>query len=204
MEEPTFVNRLDRETSGLVVVALNPDAAKRCRRQFANRRVEKRYVAIVEGRFPEALEADGLLVEDAAFGRHKRRLFKPRVACTEGEAGEPAVTRFTLRRQVGPVSEIEAIPETGRLHQIRATLAWFGFPVVGDKLYGVDPAMFIRFCTDALTDLDRKRLRLGRQALHAAGLSFRHPRYQRPLAFDLPLPADMADLLARLAAPSGE
>jgi 23S rRNA pseudouridine955/2504/2580 synthase/23S rRNA pseudouridine1911/1915/1917 synthase len=197
--EPTFVNRLDRETSGLVVVALHAEAAKKCRRQFAGRRVAKRYLAIVEGCFPENIEADGLLVEDAEFGRHKRRLFKPRAGCTEGDVGEQAVTRFRLLRQVGPVSEIEAIPETGRLHQIRATLVWLGFPVVGDKLYGVDPTIFVRFCTDAMTDFDRKRLRLDRQALHAAGLSFRHPRHGRRMTFDLPLPRDLSSLLDRMA-----
>jgi RluA family pseudouridine synthase len=198
VEDPAFVNRLDRETSGLVVVACNDKAAAKCRRQFADRRVEKRYLVLVEGRFPEECEADGLLVEDTAFGRHKRRLFKPRGACAAGEVGDPALTRFRRVKTAGLVSEIEALPATGRLHQIRATLCWMGYPVVGDKLYGLDPSIFVRFCTDAMTAEDRLRLRMNRQALHAAGLKFRHPRTGQWLSFDLPLPDDMTGLVAGL------
>lgn len=204
VEEPAFVNRLDRETSGLVVVACNDRAAAKCRKQFADRRVEKRYLALVEGPFPAECRAEGLLVDDVSFGRHKRRLFKPMAACAEGEQGDPAATVFRLTRTAGPISEVEVRPETGRLHQIRATLCWMGYPVVGDKLYGVDPRIFVRFCTDAMTAVDRQRLRLDRQALHAAGLTFRHPRTGKWLAFDLPLPDDMDGLLAGLGAPGGK
>jgi 23S rRNA pseudouridine955/2504/2580 synthase/23S rRNA pseudouridine1911/1915/1917 synthase len=200
VEDPVFVNRLDRETSGLVVVACNDKAAVKTRRQFADRRVTKRYVALVEGVFPRECRADGFLVEDVSFGRHKRRLFRPKSACAAGEEGDPASTLFMLIRSVGSVSEVEARPETGRLHQIRATLCWLGYPVVGDKLYGADPTIFLRFCTDAMTPADRLRLRMDRQALHAAGLRFRHPRTGKWLEFDLPLPDDMAGLLARLGA----
>jgi 23S rRNA pseudouridine955/2504/2580 synthase/23S rRNA pseudouridine1911/1915/1917 synthase len=203
VEDPVFVNRLDRETSGLVVIALNDKAAAKCRKQFADRRVTKRYLALVEGRFVRECEADGVLVEDEAFGRHKRRLFQPKIACAEGQPGEPVSTRFRPVKASGPVSEVEALPATGRLHQIRATLSWMGFPVVGDKLYGVDPAMFVRFCTDTMTDVDRARLRMDRQALHAAGLRFRHPRTGKWLEFDLPLPRDMASLMESLDAGNG-
>jgi 23S rRNA pseudouridine955/2504/2580 synthase/23S rRNA pseudouridine1911/1915/1917 synthase len=202
MADPAFVNRLDRETSGLVVVACNDKAAMKCRRQFADRRVAKRYLALVEGPFPRECRAEGLLVEDVSFGRHKRRLFKPVAACAEGEQGDPASTMFRLARLAGPISEVEARPETGRLHQIRATLCWMGYPVVGDKLYGVDPTIFLRFCTDTMTEGDRLRMRMGRQALHAAGLRFRHPRTGKWLEFDLPLPDDMTGLVAGLGADS--
>jgi 23S rRNA pseudouridine955/2504/2580 synthase/23S rRNA pseudouridine1911/1915/1917 synthase len=200
VDDPAFVNRLDRETSGLVVVACNDKAAAKCRRQFAERRVDKRYVALIEGHFEREREAEGMLVEDAAFGRHKRRVFKPRVACVDAEAGEQASTLFRPVRMVGPLSEVEAVPATGRLHQIRATLCWMGYPVVGDKLYGIDPGIFLRFCTDAMTVIDRQRLRLDRQALHAAGLKFRHPRTGKWLAFDLPMPDDMAGVLTTVEA----
>lgn len=200
ISDPAFVNRLDRETSGLVVVACTDKAAARCRKQFAERRVAKRYLALVEGRFVKACEVDGLLVEDPAFERHKRRMFKPKVGCAEREAGDPVSTSFRPVKTAGPISEIEALPATGRLHQIRATLCWMGYPVVGDKLYGVDPTIFIRFCTDAMTGFDRQRLRMERQALHAAGLRFRHPRTGMWMEFDLPLPPDMATMLARGAA----
>jgi len=98
---------------------------------------------------------------------------------------------------VNGVSEVEAVLHTGRLHQIRATLHSLGFPVVGDKLYGPDPMMFVRFCTDALTVEDRRRLRMDRQALHALELEFRHPATGQLMQFEAPLPPDMAAVLGR-------
>jgi 23S rRNA-/tRNA-specific pseudouridylate synthase len=95
------------------------------------------------------------------------------------------------------VSEVEAILHTGRLHQIRATLSSLGYPVVGDKLYGPDPMIFVRFCTEALTDEDRRRLRMPRQALHATELEFQHPSTGERMRFEAPLPSDMAAVLGR-------
>jgi RluA family pseudouridine synthase len=199
LESPALVNRLDRETSGLVVVAKTAEAARNCRTQFAQRRVEKRYVALVEGFFPDALRAAGRLAPDPGAAAPKRRRF---LAAPDGATpapGDPdwAETRFRRLALHGEISEIEAAPLTGRLHQIRATLSACGFPVVGDKVYGVDPGAFLRFCTDALTDEDRRRLRLDRQALHAAGLRFRHPRTGQPLEIEAALPEDMAGLIRR-------
>ena len=197
VETPIFVNRLDRETSGLVVVARTPSAARACRTQFASRDVRKRYVALVEGAFPPtALTTRGWLMAEGGAVR-KRRLFTPDPgAANRPPAGEWAETGLRLIAQHGPVAEIEAEPVTGRLHQIRATLHALGFPVVGDKLYGADPGWFVRFCRGELDAADRLRLRLDRQALHAAGLQFRHPISGCPLVFDLPLPADMLALVS--------
>lgn len=200
VEAPSIVNRLDRETSGVVLVALNARAAARCRRQFEVREVDKRYLAVVEGEFPGVLDARGWMVPDPGSGVRKRRAFV-RVEAGGGGAGEApagadwAETRFERRDCRGGLSLVAAFPRTGRLHQIRATLCSLGFPVVGDKLYGPDPLIFIRFCTDALTEEDRGRLRLGRQALHAGGLVFRHPLYRRVMEFEVPLPADMAGVM---------
>jgi RluA family pseudouridine synthase len=201
LESPALVNRLDRETSGLVVVARTADAARGCRAEFAGRRVEKRYVALVEGQFPESLRAAGFIQADPAFPVQKRQRFQP---CAEppgtegGRESEWSETRFRRIAAHGEISEIEAVPLTGRQHQIRVTLSGAGFPVVGDKLYGVDPGIFLRFCTDALTEEDRRRLRLDRQALHAAGLRFRHPRTRQPLSLEAPLPEDMAALIREM------
>ena len=95
------------------------------------------------------------------------------------------------------ISQLEAIPETGRSHQIRATLSSMGYPLVGDKLYGVDERLFLRFIEGDLNDKDRKRLRLPRQALHAAELHIRHPETAKPLQLSAPLPDDMLRLMGR-------
>ncbi len=201
VDDPSFVNRLDRETSGIVVVARTPASARKLRAQFTDRRVEKRYLALVEGVFPEAaVNAAGFLGPGDGEPVRKRRLFRPATGGPAEVFGaapagcEWAETRLRRMAVHGPISEVEAIPKTGRLHQIRATLSGLGFPIVGDKVYGVDPGIFVRFCTDAMTDVDRERMRMGRQALHAAGLRFRHPSSNRPMEFDLPMPADMRAL----------
>ena len=141
-------------------------------------------------------------MQDPVFGRHKRRLFLPECGGdtdTKGKAGgaERAETFFRRMGDHEGISMVEAVPRTGRLHQIRATLHSIGFPVVGDKLYGPDPALFERFCTDMLSEADRHRLRMKRQALHAAHLEFRHPQGGRHLHFEAPLPADMLAIMGR-------
>jgi 23S rRNA pseudouridine955/2504/2580 synthase/23S rRNA pseudouridine1911/1915/1917 synthase len=208
--DPILVNRLDRETSGLVLIARHAAAAKNLRAQFAGRTVAKRYLALVEGAFPERLDAGGWL--DADYGgpvlKMRRFLPVPDAAGGAGAARPPAgaappsdeaawaATSFRLLERRGPLSLVEAQPCTGRLHQIRATLRALGFPLVGDKMYGTDPAIYVRFCAGRTTDEDRARLRMPRQALHAAGLRFGHPRSGRSVAFDLPLPGDMQACLA--------
>ena len=216
IEAPIFVNRIDRETSGLVVVARTPQAAKNLRAQFAGRTVKKSYLALVEGAFPAACSAAGWIVADFAGEVLKKRKFvlvaepgdnggsqrRSPASSTDAEQRAAVVappdpdaqwaeTDFRLRESLGPVSLIEADLHTGRLHQIRVALQALGFPLVGDKMYGVDPGVFLRFCGDTLTPEDRTRMRMPRQALHAAGLQFRHPRTGCAMSFDLPLPADM-------------
>jgi len=194
-ENPSLVNRLDRETSGLVLVALNAEAARRCQRQFADRTVEKTYRALVEGPVPDAWEAKGFLVTDADAPVRKMRRFLP-AGDGNPEEGEWCATSFRRLRHARGISEVEAHPLTGRTHQIRATLRSQGYPVVGDKLYGVDPSLFLRFCRDEFTEEDRRKLRVDRQALHAAHLLFRHPRDGAPMEFSAPLPVDLEVLLS--------
>ena len=193
LEEFTFVNRIDRETSGLVVIAKNFAASENCRKQFSGRKVVKRYKALVEATdFPAELETAGWLVADTESAiRKKRKFILGGAARPETLDVEWAETKFRLIKQCKGIALIEAEPHTGRLHQIRATLLALGTPIVGDKLYGVDETLFLRFCKDALTDTDRSRLRMERQALHASGLRFHHPKYGRPVTIDLDLPDDM-------------
>ncbi|MEI7850830.1 MAG: RluA family pseudouridine synthase [Kiritimatiellales bacterium] len=198
LDDFTFVNRIDRETSGLIVIAKNFAASENCRKQFSGRKVVKRYKALVESsNFPAELETAGWLVADTESAIRKKRKFIPGGSSDAPPSADAewAETKFRLIKQCNGIALVEAEPHTGRLHQIRATLLALGTPIVGDKLYGVDETLFLRFCKDTLTDADRTRLRMERQALHASGLSFRHPKFGRHVTIDLDLPADMHGLI---------
>jgi len=197
VEDPVIVNRLDRETSGLVLVAKTPEAAHNLWKQFASHKVVKRYTVFVEGEFPERADAAGWLSPDPTSAIRKKRRFIPAEAGAAAPAQESewAETAFERIRLCDGFSVVTAQPRTGRMHQIRATLLSLGYPVVGDKLYGVDETLFLRFCEDALTAEDRVRLRLGRQALHADYLRFYHPRFGALTELVAPMPEDMASLL---------
>lgn len=186
------VNRLDRETSGVVLVAKNAATAGAIAAQFSNHSVTKTYLVLVHGEFPEALSAAGSLASDAGSSVRKKRLF--REACTDGEWAE---TEFVRLASAGGVSLVQAIPATGRLHQIRATLCSLGFPVVGDKLYGLDDQFYLAFIEDALTEGDRAALQMHRQALHAYSLGWRHPVTAQQMSTVAPVPDDMQRLIDR-------
>ena len=165
------VNRLDRETSGLVVLAKTPETAGILSGLFASRQVEKTYLAAVFGVFPAGIIVkNGWLSSDPDSPVRKKRRF------TEYDPGtddaEPCSTEFACLKTCGEYSLVECRPHTGRLHQIRATLCSCGFPLVGDKLYGPDDTIFLRFTENAMTDSDHAALILPTQALHAWKLRF--------------------------------
>ncbi len=176
-----LVNRLDRETSGVVIAAKNAGAAalagaalSRAGDSDASGHVEKEYLALVEGGFPERFEARGWLRPDAASPVRKKLAFSE-------ESGDIACeTRFELvSRRVfddgTPCSLVRAVPVSGRTHQIRATLCSLGFPVVGDKLYGRDDGIYLRFIEGAMTEQDVRTLRMGHHALHCRGTTLALP-----------------------------
>jgi 23S rRNA pseudouridine955/2504/2580 synthase/23S rRNA pseudouridine1911/1915/1917 synthase len=194
-----IVHRLDRETSGLVMVAKTEQAARGCQQQLQNRAIDKVYLALVEGEFPEKLEAIGKMGPDPeSVVRKKQRFYgdgEPLPAGVEERMLETASTSFKLERAGHGFSLVRAIPHTGRLHQIRATLLNLGFPIVGDKLYGVDEGFFVKFINDELTGDDWERLRLSRQGLHAWRLTFSHPVNGRRLSLTAPIPPEFLRLL---------
>lgn len=191
-----FINRLDRETSGIVIIAKTKEAARYCRQQFQHRLILKRYVVFVEGRFPDQdIRAEGYIMPDPNSGVRKKQCFCSILKDSFLQAKvKNCVTIFQKVNNINGMSKLEAFPETGRCHQIRATLHSLGFPVVGDKLYGLDERFFLRFIHQGLTFEDRQRLRLPRQALHAASITLKHPNTSRTMYFTAPLPFDLSQL----------
>jgi 23S rRNA pseudouridine955/2504/2580 synthase/23S rRNA pseudouridine1911/1915/1917 synthase len=200
-EEPlSLVNRLDRETSGILLVARNKWAARELGRQFRAQSTHKRYLVLVEGLFPDSpIEARGFLVRDRESAVRKRRRFVPSTSpAPPDEKALPCMTTLGRLHASQGVSLVEALPHTGRPHQIRATLSSLGYPVVGDKIYGPDEGCFVRFIQGGLTMEDKRLLRMPRQALHAAGLRFYHPATGMPLRIMSKIPEDMALLMGEL------
>lgn len=194
---PSIINRLDRETSGVTLVAKNPRAAALCRTQFNTRSVTKKYTAIVEGAMETPARARGYISGCAGSAIRIKQRFEP----AEGEQPAPgreaewADTEFRPLERRGGFTVVEALPHTGRLHQIRATLAFLGHPVAGDKIYGPDEGVFLRFLEGRSAAADAAGTRAARQALHASELVFRHPACGRRMAVSAQLPADMLALL---------
>lgn len=197
VEAPSIVNRLDRETSGVTLVARHPAAARACRRQFDEHSVTKTYLAVTEGDFAAPARARGYMGPSPASAIRKKRRFEPSAAAAPepGREAQWADTEFFPAERHGALTLVRAVPRTGRLHQIRATLLALGYPVAGDKMYGLDEGVFLRFVAGSLTAADAALMRLGRQALHASELSFLHPADGRPMTVSAPLPPDMRGLL---------
>jgi len=172
---PGIVHRLDKDTSGLLLVAKDDRTHRALARELAARRIERRYLALAQGH----LGSTGTV--DAPLGRHPRD--RRRMAVVPG--GRPAVTHLLVLERHPAADLIEAKLETGRTHQIRVHLAYLRHPVVGDRTYGADPAL-------------AARLGLERPFLHAWRLSFRHPVDGRLLELVEELPSDLEAALGRL------
>jgi 23S rRNA pseudouridine1911/1915/1917 synthase len=165
---PHLVNRLDRETSGVVVVAKENDAARRLRRIWESRQVEKEYLAFVHGR---VVQAHGLI--DAPLGKdEKSRVAIKDCVCADGA---PAQTEYWVAGYLqgdGSFTLLWLRPHTGRKHQIRIHLAHLGHPIVGDKLYAGDEDLYLALVEDRLTPAQRQKLILPNHALHASMVTF--------------------------------
>jgi 23S rRNA pseudouridine1911/1915/1917 synthase len=171
-ERPGIVHRLDRDTSGLLVVARTEEAYRLLQAMVRGRELERRYLALVRGR-PRSRRG----TVEAPIGRDR---FEATRQSLDSDTPRDAVTHFELAGQHGEYALLEVRLETGRMHQIRVHLAAIGLPVVGDPTYGVADE------------------RLERQFLHAAGLALDHPITGERLELDSPLPPDLQRFLASL------
>jgi len=183
---PGIVHRLDKETSGLLVVAKNDLAHERLSDQFSERQVGKSYVALVYGK----LSVTHGEVQ-ARIGRSSRN--RTRMAVLRGSAGRPSLTIFEVAARFQEFTLLDVEIKTGRTHQIRVHMAHIGHPVVGDITYGAGREKTIRDM-----EVRREILGLGRHFLHSAELSFKHPRTGEPLHFKSDLPAELCGFLSLL------
>jgi 23S rRNA pseudouridine1911/1915/1917 synthase len=176
LARPGVVHRLDRHTTGAVVFAKSEVAHWRLARQFEQRRVDKRYLAVVHGEVETLAD-----VIDLPLGRHPT--VKEKYAVRFDDTGKPSVTIYRVRERYRGYTLLELELKTGRTHQIRVHLSYLGYPVVGDDMYGGRPVPPI-----------------ARQALHAALLGLVHPLSRKPMTFLAPLHDDLRGLVAMLRA----
>lgn len=187
-----LVHRIDKDTSGLLVVAKTPEAKTHLGWQFFNKTTRRRYNALVWGNFQEE---SGRI--EGNIGRNPKDRMQMAVFPPDSEIGKHAVTHYAVLERFGYVTLVECVLETGRTHQIRAHMTHLGHPLFNDERYGGDRILrgtqsgtynnFIRNCY-ALCP---------RQALHALTLGFRHPLTEEEMDFTAPLPPDMQALLEK-------
>jgi 23S rRNA pseudouridine1911/1915/1917 synthase len=191
---PGIVHRLDRATSGLMVVAKNDEAHRQLAKQFSGREVHKTYVALVHG-WP--VRERGTI--QSAISRHAQKRTR---MTTRGFGGRDAVTHYIVKRKIdspyGKFALLEVKIETGRTHQIRVHMSSLGHPVVGDSLYGAPGELRSQSNKRRAAGMPAT-LTLDRNFLHSGALEFTHPRTQELLMFSRPLPAELETLLRSLA-----
>jgi len=174
-ERPGIVHRLDKETSGVMVVAKTHLAYEELQRQFKAREVEKLYIGLVWGKIPEK---EGQITW--AVGRHEKKRQKISIRTKKPKAAE---THFTVKQEWSEFSLLEIKPLTGRTHQIRVHFAALGHPIIGDNRYG------------------RKKTspQISRLFLHAFQLAFKHPSSKERVEFSSPLPQELSKFLENLS-----
>jgi 23S rRNA pseudouridine1911/1915/1917 synthase len=184
---PGIVHRLDKATSGLIVVAKNDGAHRKLAAQFARREVKKTYIALVHG----WMKQDRGTIRSSISRDQVRRTRMT----TKGSGGREAITHYTVQKRIdskyGKFTLLEVRIDTGRTHQIRVHLSSLRHPVVGDTLYGAPREM---------TAKNEAGISLPRNFLHAAALQLQHPRSSDALSFARPLPEELQDFLKKVAA----
>ncbi|MSQ00816.1 MAG: RluA family pseudouridine synthase [Myxococcales bacterium] len=181
-------HRLDRETSGIVLLTKHEDADRAMKQAFAARRVHKTYQALVRGVVPWDCRA-----VSAPLGHAAGSLIKIRRG--EDAEGDSAHTDVTVLRRMAQTTLVECQPVTGRTHQIRVHLEIAGIPILGDKLYGQPDDVFLELLDHGPTERCRAAIGFPRHALHACSLAFPHPHSGQMLKLRAALPADMQAII---------
>jgi 23S rRNA pseudouridine1911/1915/1917 synthase len=198
---PGIVHRLDKDTSGLIVVAKNDRTHAALAELFASRKIKKSYIALVQGTVERAKGTISASVGRDPM-RRTRMTAKPLGDARTAVSHYEVVKRFANR--FGKFTLVKVRIETGRTHQIRVHMASIGHPVVGDTLYGGSGQLTDQVASQAATSkaarrkAEPERLKLGRNFLHSARLEFAHPKTGKLLELEAPLPAELEEFLVRL------
>ncbi len=195
-DRPGIVHRLDRQTTGVMVVARTNDAAKSLVNQFKAKKVRKQYSAVVWGEMP--FDSDWI---DLPLGVHPK---KPQRRAVVSEGGQAASTFYEVKARLGVASILDVSPRTGRTHQIRVHLDHLGFPILVDPNYGVTQQESWRRWVAKRAEQGKRAPSIARQALHARTLAFEHPGTGQDVQFESPLPPDMAELVEILEEAAAE
>lgn len=178
-----LVFRLDRETSGIVVLAKDAEMASRLQTAMMQRQIGKKYFAILSGELAAAITVDQPLGDDIASPVFVKSAVRP--------DGQRSITHFTPVAPANGFTLASVVTETGRKHQIRAHAQWLGYPLVGDKIYGPDARCYLEFIDHGWTEGLAMKLLLPRQALHCAGIDLRTAGLEH--RFTAPLPDDLRE-----------
>jgi 23S rRNA pseudouridine955/2504/2580 synthase/23S rRNA pseudouridine1911/1915/1917 synthase len=194
LTEPYLLHRLDRETSGVLVLARNRRAAALFQKILRQGQIEKTYLVAVEGDFVSSLDAAGFIYRLPDSRLPRQRFFSPTMPPANALEVQHCRTLLKPVEHRSGISLVEATLLTGRMHQIRATMHSLGYPVIGDKLYGVDPTLYFTFADEEMTAADWQKLRIARSALHCNCMRLQHPVTGVDWTLEAPLPDDMAGL----------
>lgn len=184
---PGIVHRLDKDTSGLIIMAKNPEILSKLQKLFQSRQIKKTYTALVFGK----LDGNGVIEAAITRGDAGQQKALDNVYSFSKENIRPAVTEYHvikhLRYHNDDLTIVEAMPKTGRMHQIRVHLKHIGHPIIGDPLYNIKQSRAIS-----------KELNIKRQFLHASQLKFTHPITNEPMSLSSPLPEDLENIMVKL------
>ena len=190
-ERPGLVHRIDKDTSGLLVIAKTEQSMSFLAKQFEDKTSDREYIALVWG---NVKEEEGTVVGN--IGRHVKDRMQMAVF-PEGDQGKPAVTHYKVLERLGYVTLISCKLETGRTHQIRVHMKYIGHTIFNDARYGGDLILKGTTFTKYKQFVDNCFKTLPRQALHAKTLGFQHPTTKEFMSFDTELPQDMKDCIEK-------
>lgn len=186
-----MVHRIDKNTSGLLVLAKTERAMRHLAKQFYDHTVQRKYIALVWG---DVIEDEGTIVAHVGRNLRFRKLFE---AYPDGDHGKDAITHYKVLERFGYVTLVECSLETGRTHQIRVHMKYIGHPLFNDDFYGGDKIVKGTVYTKYKQFVENCFALCPRQALHAKTLGFIHPATEEPVFFDSPVPQDMEQVIEK-------